>query len=66
MKRLLGQRPEPEAKYAEEKEPIPQRWVIILVTSALGGVLVGNTVGALPWGLTTTIAIIGLLHSVMR
>jgi hypothetical protein len=66
MKRLLGQRPEPEAKYAEEKEPIPQRWVVILVTSALGGAMVGNAAGALPWGLTTTIAIIGLLHSVMR
>lgn len=66
MKRLLGQRPEPEAKHTEEKEPISQRWVIILVTSALGGAVVGNTVEALPWGLTTTIAIIGLLHAVMR
>jgi CHASE2 domain-containing sensor protein len=66
MKRLLGRRPTPEAKPGDDREPIPQRWVIILLASALGGGAAGSAAEPFPWGITTAVAIIGLLHAVMR
>lgn len=64
MKRLLAR---PAAQEAEPREKVlPQRWVVILTASTLGGSVVGSAAEPLPWGVTTALAITGLLHSVMQ
>ncbi|HLU73607.1 MAG TPA: hypothetical protein VKZ82_15550 [Nonomuraea sp.] len=62
MKRLLARRPGSEEPFPKDKEPISQRWVIIIVASVFGGTWVGSEAGAL----ATTFGIVLVLHSVMR
>ncbi len=67
MKRLLRSGRTPEApKPDTRKEPLPQRWVIILVISALGGTATGAAAGSLSLGVATGLSTIGLLHAVME
>ncbi|MEV4896548.1 hypothetical protein AB0K48_45030 [Nonomuraea sp. NPDC055795] len=62
MTRLRAQRRKVEEEVSKEGEPIPQRWVVIILASLLAGLTAGPP---LP-GLMVGLALAALLHHAMR
>lgn len=65
--RLPGQRRETEERESNnDPERISQRWVIILLAAAFGGVAVGVIADASALGIATALTLLGLLHAIMK
>jgi hypothetical protein len=59
--RLPKQRHQPE-----EPERLSQRWVVILVAALVGGLTIGGLTRSAVAGVPTALAIVALLHTIMR
>ncbi|MEU8176452.1 hypothetical protein AB0C14_26575 [Microbispora hainanensis] len=56
--------PSGDGKGEDANKLLPQRWVIILLTSAVAGLIVGTAAGP-EAGAMVALTLIGLLHIVM-
>lgn len=52
-------------EHEKGKQPLPQRWVVILFASLVGGTMTGSSADSSAVGVATALTIAGFLHSVM-